>query len=186
MSGKLRGTNMDRMPGWAFRIMAFMFDVTDLFRSPDRKLDPFDIRNGATVADWGCGTGRFLKSASERVGPTGTVYAVDIHELAIGAARRVMDKYRLGNVKPVQTDGKSVEIPSRSVDVIYALDMFHMVSDPDTFLKELNRIIKPAGILYLEDGHQPRELSKQKIERSGCWKILEESKEHLKCIPLNV
>ena len=59
---------MDRMPDWAFRIMAFMFNVSDFIKSPDSRLKPFNIREGQTVVDWGCGTGRYLKSASGRVG----------------------------------------------------------------------------------------------------------------------
>jgi len=66
----LCGNEMDKMPDWAFRIMAFMFKVTDLVKSPDRKLDPFDIQQGQTVVDWGCGTGRYLKQAAVSQNPT--------------------------------------------------------------------------------------------------------------------
>ena len=77
---------MDRMPDWAFKSMAFIFNVTDLFKSPDNKLKPFDIRKGQTVIDYGCGTGRYLPGASALVGENGLIYAVDIHELAIKCA----------------------------------------------------------------------------------------------------
>ena len=174
---------MDRMPDFAFRIMSFMFHVGDLFKSPDHRLDAFDIRQGQTVVDWGCGTGRHLRQASVLVGEGGTVYAVDIHQLAVEAAVNVAGKFNLRNIHPVLTDGKSVAIPSQSADVVYALDMFHMVSDPNGFLAELCRITKPEGILFLEDGHQPRELAMQKIRSSGCWEIILETTGHLKCRP---
>ena len=89
------GNEMDRMPNWAFRMMAFMFNGADLLKSPNRRLDAFGIQNGQTVVDWGCGTGRYLKQASELVGDKGTVYAVDIHQLAIEAAANVAQKYNL-------------------------------------------------------------------------------------------
>ncbi len=174
---------MDRMPDWAFRMMAFMFNLTDKFISPDKRLVPFDIRKGQVVVDYGCGTGRYLRSASRLVGDTGKVYAVDIHELAISGAQNMISKFNLKNVTPVLTDGRSVNIPDQSADLIYALDMFHMVSDPNGFLKELCRITKPGGILYLEDGHQPRSLSKKKVLDSGSWTILEETGKHMKCKP---
>ncbi len=179
------GNEMDRMPDWAFKIMAFMFDVADIFMSPDRKLDAFDIRKGQTVVDWGCGTGRYLKPASELVGDQGTVYAVDIHQLAVEAADKIACKHHLKNVHSILTDGKSVGIPSQTADLIYALDMFHMVKDTDTFLKELCRITRPEGILVLEDGHQPRELAKQKVNHSACWEIISETKSYIKCKPKN-
>lgn len=175
------GNEMDKMPDWAFRMMAFMFNMTDLFKSPDRKLDAFDIRKGQTVVDWGCGTGRYLKPASELVGDQGTVYAVDIHPLAIEAASNIANKYTLKNVHPVLTDGKTVSIPSRTADLIYALDMFHMVMDTKAFLAELYRITKPDGVLILEDGHQARALSKEKVNHSGCWEIISETKAYMKC-----
>jgi ubiquinone/menaquinone biosynthesis C-methylase UbiE len=177
------GNDMDRMPDWAFKAMAFMFSVTDLFISSSGKLDPFQIRHGQTVVDYGCGTGRYLKQASQLAGEQGTVYAVDIHELAIESAARLIRKYDLKNVSPVLASANAVGIPSGTADIVYALDMFHMVSDPNGFLKELCRIIKPGGVLYLEDGHQPRSTSKEKVNQSGCWEILEETRRYLKCSP---
>jgi ubiquinone/menaquinone biosynthesis C-methylase UbiE len=177
------GNEMDRMPDWAFRSMACIFNVTDLFKSPDNKLKPFNIRQGQTVIDYGCGTGRFLPGASSLVGEKGLVYAVDIHELAIKSAFRQIEKYNLKNVKPIQTDGKTVSITSQTADIIYALDMFHMVKDTNSFLKELKKLIKPDGTLFLEDGHQPRALTIEKIRKSACWKIAEENKFFIRCKP---
>jgi len=113
---------MDRMPDWAFRIMAFLFNVADFFRSPDNKLDPFCIMKGQTVIDFGSGTGRYLRRASEMVGEEGLVYAVDIQELAVKSAFRIIAKHNLKNVKPVLTDGISAGVPSHVADIVYCLD----------------------------------------------------------------
>ena len=182
----LRGNEMDRIPNWAFKTMAFMFNVTDIFKSPNRKLDPFNIQKGQTVIDYGSGTGRYLPKASELVGEQGLVYAVDIHELAIRAAILLIEKQRLKNVKTILTNGKSVNIPSHKADIIYALDMFHMVKNSQLFLKELKRLAKSDGILYLEDGHQPRLETKEKVLKSGCWEIIEETKTFIKCTPKTI
>ena len=111
------------------------------------------------------------------------VYAVDIHELAIKSAFRIIEKHNLKNVKPVLTDGKTVNIPQHTADIIYCLDMFHMVKDTPSFLQELNRLAKPGGTLYLEDGHQPRTSSREKVLKSGCWDILTEKKSFMVCTP---
>lgn len=183
MKKLLCGSEMDRMPGWAFRIMALIFKVADLFRSPDHRLDPFMIQKGQTVIDYGCGTGRYLKQASELVGETGKVYAVDIQPLAVEAAAGIAGKYGLTNITPLLTDGKTVGIAAHTADIIFALDMFHMVSDSKGFLQELCRLARPNGILFLEDGHQPRSQTKDKVLNSGCWEIAEEHKNYLKCLP---
>ena len=184
MKKVLCGNEMDKMPGWAFRIMAFMFNLADLLISRDKKLDPFHLQKGQTVVDYGSGTGRYLPWASRLVGDDGIVYAVDIHELAVRSAFRRIEKENMKNVRPIQTDGKTVDIPAQSADVIYALDMFHMVKNTKPFLQELNRKIKPGGTFFLEDGHQPRELTKEKVLGSGSWKIVEETKSFIKCSPV--
>jgi ubiquinone/menaquinone biosynthesis C-methylase UbiE len=178
------GNEMDKMPGWAFRIMAFMFNVADRIKLNDKKLDPFGIRKGQTVVDYGSGTGRYLPQASALVGDEGLVYAVDIHELAVKSAFRIIEKHDLKNVRPIQTDGKTVDIPSHTADILYALDMFHMVKNTQQFLQELNRILKPEGFLFLEDGHQARSLTKEKVLGSGCWNIIDETKSFVRCSPV--
>lgn len=185
MKKVMYGNEMDRMSNWAFKMMAFIFNVTDLVKSPNQRLDTFGIQKGQTVVDWGCGTGRYLKQASEKVGDKGNVYAVDIHQLAIEKASNIINKYKLKNVQAVITDGKTVSIPSRTADLIYALDMFHMVRDTNAFLQVLCRITKPDGVLILEDGHQPRALAKEKVNHSGCWEIIIETKGYMKCRPVN-
>jgi len=183
MKKVMTGFEKDRMQGWEFRVMSFIFNAVDLVKSPNRRLDTFNIQKGQTIVDWGCGTGRYLKQASELVSDKGIVYAVDIHELAVKSANKMIKKFNLKNVHPCLTDGQSVSIPTHAADVVYALDMFHMVKDTKAFLTELCRITKKDGLLYLEDGHQPRELSKEKVNNSGCWDVFEETKAYLKCKP---
>lgn len=176
----------DRMPAAAFKIMSLLFKVTDLFRDAGNKISSIGIKPGFTVVDWGCGPGRHVRKASELVGANGVVYAVDVHELAIESVNKLIDKYNLKNVVPVLTDGRFAEIDDDTADLVFALDMFHMVNDPNEFLRELNRITKKNGVLIIEDGHQSRAKSKQKILLSGDWSITEENKSWIRCKPVKV
>ncbi|GAG09249.1 unnamed protein product, partial [marine sediment metagenome] len=81
----LVGFERDRIPNIAFKVMSSCFKVRDLFGSPDKLLDQFEIRDGDIVVDYGCGPGRFVRRASSMAGQSGKVYAADIHELAIEA-----------------------------------------------------------------------------------------------------
>jgi ubiquinone/menaquinone biosynthesis C-methylase UbiE len=177
------GNGEGRMSDNRFRLMSFFFAVRDIVAPHDYKLDSFGIKKGDTVVDFGCGTGSCLRKAAELSGPAGTVYAVDIHEMALECAKRVSVTYGLATVKPLKTDGVSCAVPASSADVVYALDMFHMVPDSGVFLKELRRIVKKSGTLFIEDGHQPRSVSKTKILESGLWKIAEETRVWMKCVP---
>jgi ubiquinone/menaquinone biosynthesis C-methylase UbiE len=134
--------------------------------------------------DYGCGPGAFIKSASDKIGEKGTLYAVDIQELAIISVEKIIAKHKLKNVIPMLSDGKNSGIPGGTADLIYALDMFHMVGDPSGFLRELKRIAKQNSTLIIEDGHQSRQLAREKILQSGCWEIIEEQRRFLSCKPL--
>ena len=185
MKNSILGNEMDRMPDLGFRIMKLFFKIYYVFKPVDKYIDSFGINPGFTIVDYGCGPGGYIKRASELVGNEGLVYAVDIHELAISSVEKLIRKYSLNNVRAIHTDGMTVGIDNNIADLIYALDMFHMVKDTDGFLRELNRIAKAKSILIIEDGHQARDLSKEKIIRSGCWEITEEQKKHIKCKPIN-
>jgi ubiquinone/menaquinone biosynthesis C-methylase UbiE len=184
MKSIILGNEVERMPDFAFRFMKLLFRFFYLFKSVHKDLIKFGIRQGDRIADWGCGTGAYIKAASEMVGMEGKVYAVDVHEMSIESVNKIIIKNKLSNVIPVLSDGIKADIPDNSVKIVFALDMFHMVKNPDQFLREISRIMGADGILFMEDGHQPRKTSRDKIEKSGCLKIIAEEKRFLKCTPV--
>ena len=184
VKSKLLGNNTDRIPDLAFRAMSFLFIIWGIFAAPMKKLSKFGIKEGNTVIDFGCGPGNYIKAASQLSGNNGIVYAADVHELAMKAVNKKIKKYDLKNVKTVLVKNYKCELEDNIADVIYALDMFHMVKEPDLFLQELHRLLKKNGKLFIEDGHQPREQSKRKIINSKKWSISEETKGWLVGIPL--
>ncbi len=179
----LFGNNTGKMPDLAFKFMQLSFKIYYFIRSPGKYLEKFAIKPGYTVIDYGCGPGAFIRSASKMVGDKGLVYAVDVQELAILSVRKIIKKYKLNNVIPVLSNGMTSSIADDIADLIYAFDMFHMVIDTSGFLQELKRIAKKDAILIIEDGHQPRTLSKNKIINSGCWEIKQEQKRFITCKP---
>ncbi|MCP4693845.1 MAG: class I SAM-dependent methyltransferase [Desulfobacterales bacterium] len=182
---KFFGNKMEKMPDFAYRIMAFIFKFREWFSSPGRLLDAFHIQKGSEIVDYGCGPGLYLNKASDLVGAEGKVYAVDIHELAISDVNRRAKKENLTNVVGVVADGHDSGLAPGAADLIYALDMFHMINDTGSFLGELRRIIKKDGVLYIDNGHQKREAARKKILDSGKWSIDSENKRFMKCLPRN-
>lgn len=180
----LCGNEMERMPNMAFKAMSIIFKIMDLFYPFERRISRFGIKEGFAVVDYGCGPGRYIERFSRLVGENGKVYAVDIHELAIESVKKKIEKYNLQNVEAVLVDGYLCDINDHAADAIYALDMFHMIKDPVSFLRELHRMTKGDGFLIIDDGHQSRKETKQKIANSTCWHIVEDAKAHLRCTPL--
>ena len=174
----------DRMSDISFKIMTAMFAVTDfIYPHVPRRARTFGIREGMTVVDYGCGPGRYTVQFSKLVGPTGEVYAVDVQELAVRAVQEKARRLGLANVVPTQAHGYDSGLPDETADMICALDMFFSVGEPTRFLGELKRITRPDGVLIIDDGHQPRKVTVEKIAASGHWQIVEETPDHLKCRP---
>ncbi len=176
----------DRMPDLAFRMMSAIMALKDLlYPTIDKRVATFGIREGMTVVDYGCGPGRYTIRFAKLVGRNGKVYAVDIQPLAIEAVKRQMAAQGLNNVVPVLAKGYETGLPDRIADMVCALDMFFGLGEPSTFLREVHRIIKPEGVLVLDDGHQSRQTTLAKVRATGGWSVVEETRDHLKCMPIS-
>jgi ubiquinone/menaquinone biosynthesis C-methylase UbiE len=183
--GSMSKRQTDRMSDLSFRMMTLVFNLIDLV-SPrvDRRVGKFGIQPGVTLVDYGCGPGRYTVRFARLVGPEGKVYAVDVQELAIQAVTHKMQQEGLTNIVPVLAHGYNSGLPEHVADVACALDMFFGVKEPTTLLGELKRITRPDGMLIIDDGHQPRQATRDKILASGYWRIEEETDDHLKCRPV--
>jgi len=178
----LTGKEWEIIPNIAYRMMSFVMTLADLIKNYSNKnFNTLNLKYGQTVVDYGCGPARYIENASKTVGKYGKVIAVDIHPLAIKNVKRKIEKYQLKNVEAILASGYTTPIDSKIADVVYALDMFHMIHRPNELLKELSRLIKDDGIIIIEDGHQSRNETKQKIESVGILNIIEETKSHVKC-----
>ena len=80
--------------------------------------------------------------------------------------------------------GGKTEIEEGSGDLVYALDMFHQVTDPGPFLAEVRRIVKDDGRFILEDGHQERETTRRKLSVSDLWEIESENERYVTLRPV--
>jgi len=139
------------MNKFGFKAMTLILRIHDLFRPTHKVLSEVDmIKPGVHVLDYGCGPGNYTIAAAELVGPSGKVYAVDIHPLAILKVQNKDDKKGLGNVKTILTDCNT-KLPHSSVDVILLFYVLHDFKYPDAIIKELNRVLKPMGVLSVID-----------------------------------
>lgn len=168
----------------AYNLMVTSYRIEDLFNKPGRRLRDFRIQEGDTVVDYGCGPGRYLQTASDLVGPHGRVYAADISLIALEHAQKRIQKDGRKNIIPYLIEGDECGIPGGCADVAYALDMFHRVGDTEAFFRELHRIIKDTGTLYLEDGHQSRTATIEKVQASPLWEIAEKTPGYVVLKPL--
>ncbi len=107
---------------------------------------------GEAVADIGAGTGLFTRLFAERVGPKGTVYAVDIGPAFL---KHIAEQAkRLGQsqvIKTVLNTQDSASLPPNSVDVVFICDTYHHFEHPGRMLASIHRALKPGGRLVIID-----------------------------------
>jgi ubiquinone/menaquinone biosynthesis C-methylase UbiE len=162
--GKLQ-SNLD------FRLMSLVFRLRDLRLPRMEILKEVGIQTGSRVLDFGCGPGSYVPAVSEMVGPSGKVYALDIHPLAVQGVQRAVSRRGLSNVETILSDCRT-GLPDESVDVALLYDMCHDAAEPEAVLKELHRVLKPDGILSFNDHHMKDEEIMARIGAGALFRLV--------------
>src|SRR5213079_1950526 len=100
---------------------------------------------GASVADIGAGSGYMTVRLSDRVGPTGTVFATDVQPQMLEILRRRLADKHITNVTLIQGAVDDARLPQGSVDLELMVDVYHELSEPQAMLRGLRDGLKPGG-----------------------------------------
>ncbi len=162
-------------PDWAYRLMLWAFDIEDFIRlkRPSDILNKAPIQPGQTIVDYACGTGRYAIPAARKVGPSGRVYAVDSQPLAISIVQQKATRGGLKNLIPVLVDSFSTGIPSASADLVLLIDAISPIRDRTSLLQEIQRLLKPQGLFFMDSSHMSAAQARQIVEKSGFFQIVE-------------
>jgi ubiquinone/menaquinone biosynthesis C-methylase UbiE len=172
-------------PSWAYRLMIWTLSLMDFVRAgrPEAHLAKAPLRAGMTVVDWGCGPGRYVIPAARIVGSEGKVYAVDIQPEAIEIVSDRAARASLTNVETMLIDSYTAPIASASVDLVLNLDAFHGISDRPALLREIHRLLKPDGRLFMDPGHMPMGRAREIVDGTGLFSVVEQSGNDLLLVP---
>ena len=123
------------------------------FVVPDTVASHFSLMDGDVVADFGAGTGYFLKALATRVG-TGKVYACEIQKALVEKIGTQAQQLGLHNVFPLWCDleePQGIKILTGAVDVGILVNTLFQIENKETAIKEMGRVIRSGGKFFIID-----------------------------------
>jgi ubiquinone/menaquinone biosynthesis C-methylase UbiE len=108
-----------------------------------------DIKENLNILDIGCGTGWALGQAAKIVGNKGSFYGVDLSSGMIEKARKNFSDH--ANFHFLIANSESIPLDDNFFDIIICTNSFHHYLHPDKAMKEIYRLLKPCGKIYILD-----------------------------------
>ena len=114
------------------------------------RLQDLGLNPSHTLVDLGAGTGTFAVAAAPLCR---RVVAVDVSREMLAVLREKLDVSRIGNVEIVQAGFLSYDHRGAPADFVYSRHALHHLPDfwKALALVRLAAILKPGGVLYLQD-----------------------------------
>lgn len=142
---------------YPFPIPSFMTGLIDnpirrkYWQNPGMIADRMRLGPGMVVVEIGPGKGSYTKAAAQRILPDGIVYAIDISDGVVQRLKARCDKEGVTNVIPKIEDAYHFTFADESIDRVFAVSCLPEIPQPVAVMEECRRILKPDGLLCLNE-----------------------------------
>jgi len=108
-----------------------------------------DIQENISILDIGCGTGWALGQIAKTVKGKGSFYGVDLSSLMIEKAQENFKDEKQFHF--IVSNAELIPLDDNMFNIIICINSFHHYFNPDKALKEMHRLLKNGGKLYILD-----------------------------------
>ena len=114
------------------------------------------LRTGQSALDVAAGSGDLSEGMARQVGPAGRVLVTDINGRMLGLGRsRMIDAGLVANVHYVQANAEQLPLRGSAFDCVSIGFGLRNVTDKDTALGEMYRVLRPGGRLLVLEFSRP-------------------------------
>ena len=110
-----------------------------------------DLHEGDTVLDLGSGGGIDVLLSARRVGPSGTVYGLDMTDEMLALAQRNAREAGVSNAHFLKGIIEEIPLAAESVDVVISNCVVNLSPDKPRVLAEIARVLRPGGRVGISD-----------------------------------
>jgi arsenite methyltransferase len=125
-----------------------------MFLKPKLSVGQLELQEGMHVADFGAGTGFYVREASVRVGNTGRVYAIEVQKDMVKKLESDLKEWGISNVECIWGDiekNGGTKVSDSSMDAVIISNVLFQAEDKFGLIDEAKRILKKAGKVLLVD-----------------------------------
>lgn len=116
---------------------------------PQKLLKALAVKPGQHVCDFGCGNGYHTLQLAGKVGPRGTVYAVDIQQDMLDLLQQRAEPRGLTNIEPILATSIDPRLPRGKLDLVLLVDVYHELFQPEVILQAIHASLNKTGRLVL-------------------------------------
>ena len=109
------------------------------------------IKDNQVILDVGAGSGYFSLAVAKKLS-TGKVICLDLSEIMLQHLEHNAEKKSLRDrIQILRAEASSSGLEDESVDLVFSNFVFHELSNPETVLSEIFRVLKPRGWVIITD-----------------------------------
>lgn len=134
-----------------------------LLITPENLIRRFDVKPQDHILEIGCGPGYFSPAAA-RSAPAGRLVILDTQEAMVAMAMQRLERAGAENVSAVVADAAHSPFADSSFDIVFLVTVLGEVSDPPAAMREIARILRPGGRVFITEAlGDPDHLSKTQV-----------------------